>query len=252
MTNQGIGAVGYTESINQPTKIRLADGNEVAITDWEWMMLYSVTDVLSGSTDTELYAFNYVESNPVSHSGNIPIAAQRNATLKDCNNTGKGEMPAEEEYITYGLAVEVWQFLADDEGDGESFYSVAAPGLPIPRAANVAIATTRLVLSLEVTQKDFYQGDISWFAHGGGPFMSASGGAAGLLRTYASNGLQSKDSIDRSPVPVHIGGTEKYKAIFSNSDGTPLNWVDEAGNTDDTAIIRFKTQMFGLRKRSAA
>jgi hypothetical protein len=246
---QGVGAVGYTESINQPTKIRLADGSEVAITDWSWMTLFSTIDVLSGATDAELYAFNYVQSNPVSHSGNIGPNQQRNATLKDCNNTGKAEMPAEEEYICYALAVSILQFRYDNEASGEDAYKVDAPGLPIPRGPNIAAAQGQLVVSLEVTQKDFYQNDPTWFSAGGGAFIT---GQEASPRSFGINGLPSKDAIDRSPVPIHIGGTEKYKVIFSNPAGQPITWLDDAGAADPTAVLRFKTTMVGLRKRSAA
>lgn len=248
----GSGAVGYTETINQPSKIRLADGSEVAITDWSWQMLYSVVDVLSGATDEELYTFNYVESDPVSHSSNITGNQLRNATKKDCNNTGKSQMPSEEEFICYSVAILPMQFEYDANASGELAYVPLLPGGPMPTASNLNYAMSKLVFAMEITDKDFFTGDLSWFGRGGGAFVTSSGGAAGNLRTYATNGLPSKDSIDRAPVPLHIGGTEEFKGIFYNPDGLPINWMLEDGTVSQTIVMRFKTELIGLRKRPAA
>ena len=251
----GSGAVGYTESINQPTKIRLSNGAEVAITDWSWRKMYSVVDVLSGATNEELYTFNYVEGDQVSFSANIGVNQRRTATIKDCNNKGKSQMPSEQEYICYAVAIQIWQFVYDagteeDPLTGEESYLNPIGG-PIANSANLSIAATKLIFSLEITEKDFFTGDPTWFSQGGGPFIVSSGGAGGNLRTYALNGLQTKDAIDRAPVPLHIGGTEEFKGILYNQDGQPIVWDDEDGNPDTTAVLRFRTEMIGLHKRPA-
>lgn len=253
----GSGAVGYTESINQPTKIRLSNGAEVAITDWSWRKMYSVVDVLSGATNEELYTFNYVEGDQVSFSANIGTNQRRTATIKDCNNKGKSQMPSEQEYICYAVAIQMWQFdyeTTDDDDatlTGEDAYLYSNPGGVIANSANMSIAATKLIFSLEITEKDFFTGDPTWFSQGGGPFLTSSGGAGGNLRTYALNGLQTKDAIDRAPVPLHIGGTEEFKGILYNQDGLPITWLDEQGLTDTHALIRFKVEMIGLHKRPA-
>ncbi len=245
------GAAHYTESINQPTKIRLADGSEVAITDWSWRHLYSTVDILSGATDEEFYTFNYVESDPVSHSSNIAAANQRNATNKDCNNEGKSQMPSEQEFMCYALTVRPSQFVMSADTEGEESYLSNVPGGSVPIIGNVQYAIDKFVWALEVTDKDFYTGDMSWFAAGGGVFSSATGGAAGVLRTFGNNGLASKEAIDRSPVPIHIGGTEEFKVIAYNSDGLPVTWQLDSGGDGDDVVMRFQTRMIGLQKRPA-
>lgn len=245
--------IGYTESINQPTKIRMADGAEVAITDWSWRTLYSCIDILSGATDEQIAAFSYSLGQNVKASSNVGANQLRTATLKDTNlDSGESKMPAEQEFICYAIAVQVEQFIYNDQQTGEAAYTVAAPALPVPTAGNLAVATSRLTVALEVTQKDFFQNKLGWFSAGGGPLVSANGNAAAAIRTYASNGLPTKQAIDTSPVPVHIGGTEAYAVLFQNGEGSAINWVDEAGSTSATVVLRFTPSMIGLHKRPSA
>jgi hypothetical protein len=245
--------IGYTESINQPTKVRLPDGREVAITDWSWRTLYSCVDILSGATDPQLPAFSYSLGQNVKASNNVASTALRAATLQDTNlDAGESKMPAEQEFICYAIAVDVQQFVYADNQTGEAAYTVAAPALPVPTAGNLAYAMLRLSVSLEVTQKDFFQNKLGWFSSGGGPLVSANGNAAAAIRTYAANGLPTKQAIDTSPVPVHIGGTETYAVLFQNGTGAAINWLSEAGATDATAVLRFTASMIGLHKRPSA
>lgn len=246
--------IGYTESINQPTKIRLPDGGEVAITDWSWRTLFSCIDILSGATDQRLDAFSYSQGQNVKASGNIGANQLRNATVKDTNlDAGEQKMPAEWEYICYAVAIDVQQYTFDPQGTGEAAYLTTGAGgaLPMPTIGNVSLAQARLTVALEVTQKDFYINKLGWFSSGQGVFGTSSGGAGGGLRTYANNGLQTKEAIDASPLPVHIGGTETYAVYFANGDGLPLNWADETGATSATIDLRFFASMIGLHKRPA-
>jgi hypothetical protein len=245
--------IGYTESINQPTKIRLPDGAEVAITDWSWRTLYSCIDVLSGANDARLDAFSYAQGGNVKASQNIGQNNLRTATEKDTNlDAGEQKMPAEWEYIAYAVAIDIEQYTFVANNVGEAAYTTTGPGQPMPNLPNVKLAQARYNVALEVTQKDFYSNKLGWFSSGVGPFSTVSGGAGGALRTYATNGLQSKDAIDTSPLPVHIGGTETYSVFFQNGDGTALNWLNEAGATDATAVLRFFASLIGLHKRPAA
>lgn len=248
----GTSMIGYTDSINQPTKIRLQDGSEVAITDWSWRLLYSTVDILSGATDEQFVTFNYSESDPVSASSNVQQAQYRNATRKDTNAEDKSQLPSEQEYICYGVVCELYQFRMDTEQDGEAAYVSDTPGGAAVNAGNMVYMNEKLIFALEITQKDFYIGSLMWFAAGGGAFIQSSGGGGGNLRTYANNGLQSKDSIDRSPVPLHIGGTEQFKGILYNQDGLDMDFIDEDGNVDNSIVIRVRTSMLGLHKRPAA
>lgn len=245
--------IGYTESINQPTKIRMADGAEVAITDWSWRTLYSSIDILSGATDDQIAAFSYSLGQNVKASSNVGASQLRTATLKDTNlDSGESKMPAEQEFICYAIAVHVEQYAYNSNNSGEAAYGVGAAALPIVTGGNLAIAMARLTVSLEVTQKDFFQNRLGWFSAGGGALVSANANAAAAIRTYASNGLPTKQAIDTAPVPVHIGGTEAYAVLFQNGDGNAINWVTEAGVSDAAVVLRFTPSMIGLHKRPSA
>lgn len=242
---------GYTDALNQPTVIRLPGGQEVAITDWFWRTLRSTVDILSGCTDPAFLVYTYTEGSTVSHSNNIVAAQQRSATLLDTNSEGAGEMPAQQEYLCYALSVDMRQYLFDDTEDGDAAYTVGAAALPVPIAANVGICQTRLITELEVTQKATFQDQPGWFSSGAEPFVTGGGTAA--LRTYAANGLPSKDAVDRSPLAIHIGGTEKFKGIFHNpAQLAALSFVDEAGAESATVCMRLVMRMIGLQKRPAA
>jgi len=247
----GTSLIGYTDSINQPTKIRLQDGSEVAITDWSWRLLYSTVDILSGATDEQFVTFNYSESDPVSASSNIQQAQYRNATKKDTNAEDKSQLPSEQEYICYGVAIEFYQFNLDTDEDGEAAY-VTGPGGAACNAANLVYMNEKTIFALEITQKDFYIGSPMWWGAGGGAFVQVTGGAGSNLRTFANNGLQSKEAIDRSPVPLHIGGTEQFRGLIYNQDGLNMDFVDEEGVVDTSIVIRARTNMLGLHKRPAA
>lgn len=248
---------GYTDALNQPTVIRLPGKNpdgspkEVAITDWFWRTLRSTVDILSGAADPQFLVFTYVEGDVVSHSSNIAAAQQRNATLLDTNSEGAAEMPAEQEYLCYALSVDMRQYLFDTGEDNDAAYTVAAAALPIPSAGNVSICQSRLITELEVTQKATFQDQPGWFASGADPFVS--GGTTAAVRTYATNGLASKDSIDRAPLAIHIGGTEKFQGIFHNPAALPaLDFVTEAGVVSTTVVMRLCLRMVGLQKRPTA
>lgn len=235
------------DPINQITKVRLANGQEVAIVDWQWRPLYSTVDMLSGMSDLELPAFNYSEGDQVSASANVPNAARRTATLRDTNASQASEMPSEEEYLVYGLAVELYQL---DLSNGSYVYSTA--GAPMPNAPNVALLHERIILELEVSQKAYNQASLGWFAAGFGPSAAVVGPAAAAVRSYATNGAPSRDAIDRSPMPVHIGGTEKFRVIFNNPGGAAIDFVSDAGAPVSTTIMRARVNFIGLHKRPAA
>lgn len=237
------------DTLNTITKVRLPDGQQVGIVDWNWKPLYSTVDLLSGFTDLELYSFTYGKGDNVTMSSNFTAAQQRTATLKDTNISSTSEMSSTEEMLVYAISLEVYEMSLESDD-----VVVAGAGGPIPKAANMGITHERLIVELEVSEKAYYQASFGWFATGFGPFVGAAYGtpAANAVRTFANNGLPSIDAVDRAPVPVHIGGTEKYKLIFHNPLGSAVDWVDEDGAADATAVIRVRANFRGLYKRQVA
>jgi hypothetical protein len=234
-------------SINQITKVRLADGTEVALTDWSSRPIYSTVDLLSGFIDEEIRAFSYIESEQVAASQNLITAGgTRNATQTDTNIDSKGELAATEEYLVYAIQVEMHQF---DFATPD--FNITAPGLPCPTGPVVCQAQQRLVLELEVSEKAFPQAGLGWFSTGFGPQI-VSTDAAVTHRTYANNGRPTREAVYEQPIPVHLGGTEDYSVIIHNSGGGAVNFTDDAGVVQAAIALRMRIYLCGLHKRPTA
>lgn len=234
------------ETLNQLTKVRLADGREVAIVDWSYRPLYSTLLTLDGWTDQELSWFTYSMGDQVSMSQNLLSAAGGpfNATIQQTNISSASEMDALEEYLVYAMSIEVYEY-----GFTGGAYTLAGPGTPAPNIPAMFLLH-RLIVELEVSEKAYYQASLGWFAQGFGPYyeldrISADEGG----RSYAVNGHPTAAAIDVSPVPVHIGGTEKYRGILHNPAGPAIVYRDDDGNETATAVVELRLNFRGLHKR---
>lgn len=225
--------------LNQITKVRLADGQEVGIVDWSWQPQYSTLDTLSGWNDTELRLFTYTEGDPIVTTTNMTIT--ETATLKHTNITSASEMDALEEMLVYAMCVEVY-FL----NQGGSAIDFTGAGQPIVRPQNLALLHAMTILELEVSQKDYFRAGLGWFAPGFGVPVTPT---ADTTRSYGLNSHPSREALDMAPVPVHIGGTEKYAVVFYNPDGQTMTYYDDAGNADTDAVLRLRVNLYGLHKR---
>lgn len=232
-------------AVNQITKVRMPDGEEIPLVDWSHRPLYSTVWTLSGFSDQEIRAFNYVESGVVSATNNFTAAQQVVANISHTNVASANEMDATEEFLVYAIRCEMFALdMNGDVGDDD------AAQLPVPNAANVMKAQLALILELEVSEKAFPQAGLAWFAAGMGPVISSVGPVA-AARTMATNGLASREAISDLVIPVHLGGTEDYSVILHNPNGT-LNWKDEAGGNVATAVMIFRIYLDGLQKRATA
>ena len=237
------------DTLNTITSVRLPNGQTVGIVDWSWKPLYSTVDMKSGLTDLEMYAFTYGQGDNVSMSSNFTSAQVRTATLNDTNISATSEMSSTEEMLVYAIAIETYQFtLSGDNVD------ITLTGQPVPNAPNMGVLHSRLIVELEVSEKAYYQASYGWFAAGFGPNIGAAYAPAAVAaaRSFATNGLPSRDAIDRSPVPVHIGGTEKYKLIFHNPQASAIQFYDDEASAESTYVVRSRANLVGLYKRPVA
>lgn len=235
---------GSNETLNQITKVRLPSGQEVAIVDWSYRPLYSTVFTLSGWTDQELSWFNYSIGDPVSASQNLITAGgQFNSAITTTNISSASEMDAMEEYLVYAMSCEFYQLTF-----ANGAYGLVAGG-PIPNGPNIA-SLHQLICELEVSEKAYYQASLGWFVTGFGPTVWGTNAVA-AARTYANSGLPSAEAIDASPVPVHIGGTEKYRGILYNP-GNTINYRDDANANVATAVMSMRLNFRGLHKRPSA
>ena len=234
--------------INSITKVRMADGSEIVIADWSDMPLYSTVDMASGFTDQVLRAFSYSDGDNVVATNNI--ATPRVATRLDTNIANAAEMDATEEMLVYAISIESFQYPA--EGESPSF-SQGSPigaglfGLPFLNAGVLAILQSRIIVSLEVSLKDFAMGGYGFFPAGFGPNIASGGPAVSI----ASNGLPSFSSVYTQEIPVHIGGTEKYSLNFENPTGDTVVFPGLDGEEADT-YVSSRAYLRGLRKRPTA
>ena len=234
------------ETLNQLTKLRLPTGKEVAIVDWSYRPLYSTLLTLDAWTDQELSWFNYSVGDPVSMSQNLNASAGGpfNATLQQTNISSASEMDSLEEYLVYAMSVEMYVY-----GFTGGAYTFAGPGTPAPNIMSVFLSN-RLIVELEVSEKAYYQASLGWFTQGFGPYFEIDSVAAvGAGRSYAVNGHPTAAAIDTSPIPVHIGGTEKYRGILHNPGGATIVWRDDDGTEVATAIVEYRLNFRGLHKR---
>jgi len=233
-------------AINQIVKVRMPDGSEVALTDWEDRALYSTAYFLSGFTDAELRVFSYTQSGRVATTSNFPVAARPVASLNDTNISSAGEMDATEEMLVHSISAEMYQFVGDGDGLG-----INQAGLPIPSAPILAVFFSRIIGELEVSEKAFQQYGMGWYSQGFGPVISAT--AAAPARTYANNGQATHEAVHKQAIPVHIGGTEDYGFIFHNTGGAGVvGFTDDAGVDTEDTVLAVRVYLNGLHKRPMA
>jgi len=232
--------------INSITKVRMADGSEVVIADWSDMPLYSTVDMASGFTDQVLRAFSYSDGDNVVATNNI--ATPRVATRLDTNIANAAEMDATEEMLVYAISIESFQYPAIEPGFSQgSPIGTGLFGLPFLNAGVLAILQSRIIVSLEVSLKDFAMGGYGFFPAGFGPNIASGGPTVSI----ASNGLPSFSSVYTQEIPVHIGGTEKYSLNFENPTGAQVVFPDIDGEAADTYVTS-RAYLRGLRKRPTA
>jgi len=235
------------DSINQITNIVLANGEQVAFTDWTDRYLYSTADLLSGFTDERIAIFSYAAGERVAHTSNI--AAPRSATIEDTNISNASEMDSTQEFLCYSIQNEVFQVVGDSTGITSE---ISRPGSPMPRAGVLALMHWRLIMGLRVSQKFFPQAGYGAFLAAFGPVVQSTLTQA----TLAVNGQPGNHARFDQSVPIHIGGTEKYEVWIENQgqgaivpgDGSVV-FPDDDGVADPTAYVISRTYMRGLHKR---
>lgn len=233
-------------AINQITKVRLPDGQEVGLVEWSQRPLYSTVDIHSGVTSQEIYAFNYTEGETVTRAGGSSTY-DRTATLKDTNIANPSSMDATEEFLCFGISVELFQFVADG-----SALDTDEAGLPVPYVENIATLHNRIILELEVSEKAFPQAGLGFFPAGFGVHGWNTTPTGGSARSYGVNGAPGAHALDDLQVPVHMGGTEDYNVILHNSTGDAITFRNTAGSSDDNAVIVARIYLRGLHKRATA
>ena len=243
---------GIQHTLNQITKVRLADGREVAIVDWTWRPLYSTVDTLTGWTDLELRAFVYSGGDPITISTNMTV--RETATLMHTNVKTPAQMDSQEEMLVYAIQIEMYA-MEESVASSEIQNDLVVGGFlaaPTPLFAGfISVLHQQCIGELEVSEKEYQQGSLGRFPAGFGVSGGASNDAgAGIVGAY-NNGLPSNEAIEMFPVPVHIGSTENYAFIVHNPTGVAITYRDSTGSQVATAVMRLRINLLGLHKRPA-
>jgi len=242
--------------VNQITQLRLPDGSEVSFVDWQDKPLYSTIDLLTGWSDSELDLFTYVVGDQVVASSNA--GTRRTATDRDTNISQPGSMASTEEMLIYAIRPEVFA-LRTGSGTATDLTSAVPSELsdPQPRANDFARLNYYTLLRLRVSQKTMQAAGFGYFNSGFGPagqVLTEGGGDTGDARSIANNGLPTQEAVRSYAIPVHIGGTEKYRVTIENPSGATVNFVDEASSPSSIArrVMSIRVYLDGLYKRPVA
>lgn len=243
------GALQHT--LNQITKVRLADGREVAIVDWTWRPLYSTVDTLTSWTDLELRAFTYSGGDPITISSNMTV--RETASLMHTNIKTPAQMDSQEEFLVYAIQIEMY-LMAEDTAAGEIQSDLAVGGLLVSPFNGVpgpmSVLHQQCIGELEVSEKEYQQGSLGRFPSGFGVFGSITTGSDVQIGQN-NNGLPSNEAVEMFPVPVHIGATENYAFIVHNPQGVAVVYRNLSGVEIANAVMRLRINLHGLHKRPA-
>lgn len=236
--------------INQITKIRLDNGNEVALVDWTDRPLYSTIEVLDGATIQEMNFFQYTVGDAVP--GFAPVAAvQRTANDRDTNLATPGSMASTEEFLIFAMRPEIFQLRVNDDQAPDFNAPAALVSLsePLPLASLLGVLNLRCLLNLEISEKVYANAGFGYYNAGHGVLVQ--GADPGTLAT-ANNGSPTQEAVRGFSIPMHMGGQEKFRAYLSNPAGVPLE-IGLGFGTDDTpdptAFARIVLYLDGLYKR---
>lgn len=240
--------------LNQITTIRLRDGQEVALTDWEDTPLWSTIDIQDGATNEEMLLFQYVESDAVPAFSPGAIASQRTATLRDTNIASAGEMASTEEFLVYAIRPEVFRRALEvaDPADFNALLPLDSTNMmPQPTGKMIAVMQYFLLLELEISQKFYHKAGFGYYNFGAGLYAVTADPA---IETMGMKGLPSQEAVRRFAIPQHIGGQEKYRVTLKNPTGEPvLLGLGDGGNggttEKDNAVAQVRIYLDGLYKR---
>lgn len=235
--------------LNTITKLRYPDGREVAFVDWTDQPLFSTCDLLTGFTRQEINLFQYTVGDSVPAAFPGATATQRTATEGDTNLSTPGSMASTEEFLVYAIKPEVFQQQIDAPAPNPDFTTavpVSGTEQPTVEATRLAWLQLRLLLTLEISQKEY--------AHAGFGYFNTGFGVSTLsiVSSPATNGSPSQEAVRSFVIPQHMGGQEKFRVVLSNPGGLPVNFgnansLDQGDNADLT--LRVRVLLDGLHKR---
>jgi hypothetical protein len=235
----------------QLTKLRLPNGTEVAFVDWSDQPLWSSAYMLNGFTDHEVPFFTYAAGEPVAATSNVTSAPV--ATLLDTNISVAGTFQASEEALVYAIRPEFFFMQLFSGTDITPSTVIYSPGGPNPTLAQLKRLFQQLALRLWVSEKVAFEAPLGYFNAGFGPegLGIAANVAGNTIRSFANNGSPGQYAVRSFALPIHIGGTEKYRVTFTNEigiNGGTVSWLDSQDGASDN-LCYARVILDGLYKR---
>jgi hypothetical protein len=126
-------------------------------------------------------------------------------------------------------------------------------GGPNPTLSQLKRLFQQLALRLWVSEKVAFEAPLGYFNAGFGPEGQgiADNGQPGPSRSHANNGSPGQYAVRSFALPIHIGGTEKYRVTFTNEigiNGGAVMWEDDNGD-GTTNLCYARVILDGLYKR---
>lgn len=239
--------------MNQITKLRLPDGAEIDFVDWQDFPTWSCADLLSGFVDEEIPFFTYVVGDRVPATTNVTV--RRTATERDTNVATPGSAAGTEELLIYAIKPEI--LAMEISGTDATTFTPSLLGQPVPQVNNLARLNLYCILQLIVSQKIMHEGPLGYYNTGFGAtaFGLYTGAAvAGANRSLGSQGLPSQEAVRAYSIPIHVGGTEKFRCLLKNPSASTVQFFTEAASpaNSTTRLLQVRILLDGLNKRPVA
>jgi hypothetical protein len=230
------------------SRIILPNGKTYDMEDEGDYYIYSTADFQSGSTESEVVLFQYVEGGPVARTQATSAAPERNATHRDTNIGMPGAMGDDEAMSIFSMRVHVEEATIANELAGGSDMAETFVGFqPMTTAQNAARANRWLVCELRIMgDKAYERHRIGFFNSGWGVWTYIT---AAATRSVANFGEPSHAGARRIAIPHLIPPTETYEVGIRNTDGKTMNWVDQTQVEQTNIQLRFNVTLLGPRMR---
>ena len=227
-------------------KVRLSDGQEIAIAEWYHQPRYSTIE-FAATASVNLRMWNYTVGNNVSSVG----TAARQSTEADTNQIKKKAMNQDEALIVMAITYETFGLTSATDNSA----LVVAPA-PMTMSTDLRRLQHQGIFELKVgagIKKPQYEVPFSWLCQSIGTKAYASPAGTTTVRIdYGTGGEVSADNQELLALPIYIGGFGQqakpgnsmfFEGRFYNGDGGAFTGLVQN--------FRIRFYLDGLQKRPA-
>lgn len=208
-------------ALNTITQIKLLNGKVIDMVDWTDKPIFSTIDLLTGFTSQDMSLFQYVVGDNVPGVGPGAVT-MRTSTERETNLQAPGAMSSSEEMLIYAIKPEINNYYLRTPNNFQSMDYVIddsiaiGTGFPAPTFDTLAVLGSQLLLSLEISQKEYARAALAYFNTGFGVSPTRTGNALSAMQSAANLGIASQEAVRSFVVPHHIGAQEKFRVKLLN------------------------------------